>query len=111
MGENRVTNIKLDCGGLVSETPKPSNIISVHPGDVVGYYTFSRGDRDDMRNEGIQLDTSLTGNSVWYHAGGIDADPLTMGASNCPFPVGTASERILRSSSDVGPVLSVSIRK
>ena len=111
VGENRFTNIMIDHDGLVSEAPKPSNIISVHPGDVVGYYTFSRGNRNNMRNVGIQLDTSLTGNSVWYYAGAIDSDPLTMGASNCPFPVGTGSERILRSSVDVRPVLSVSISK
>ena len=48
VGENRFTKIMLDCGGLVSETPLPYNIISVQPQDVVGDYTFSRGESETL---------------------------------------------------------------
>ncbi len=41
VGENRFPSISLIAGGLVSETPAPSNIITVRPGDVVGYFTMS----------------------------------------------------------------------
>ena len=37
VGENRFTSIFFGDDDLVSETPQPSNIISVQPGDVVGY--------------------------------------------------------------------------
>ncbi len=41
VGENRFPSISLIAGGLVSETPAPSNIITVRPGDVVGYFVMS----------------------------------------------------------------------
>ena len=110
VGENRFTSINLDDDGLVSETPEPSNIISVQPEDVVGYYTFSRKDLDHDKMEGIQLDHSNNIDSVWYHSGNDD-DTLISGASNCPFPVGTQIDRILTSFTNAAPVLSVSLCK
>ena len=66
MGENRFTSIFFGNGGLVSETPEPSNIISVQPGDVVGYYTFSRRDADTSSEEELQLETSYSADMVLY---------------------------------------------
>ena len=109
VGENRFTSILLDDSGLVSETPEPSNIISVRPGDVVGYYTFSRRAEDNSNSQGIQLDTDYA-DIVWYLAD-FDTNPNTMGASNCPLPVGDGPDRILTLSTNAGPVLSVSISK
>ena len=105
-GENRFTSILLGDGGLVSKTPKPSNIISVRPGDVVGYYTFSRAYPD----QGIQLETDYTDDIVWYLAD-FDTDSITLEATNCPLPVGVESNRVLTSSTNAGPVLSVRISK
>ena len=110
VGENRFTSIHLGDNGLVSKTPKPSNIISVRPGDVVGYYTFSRDDPDNSDSQGIQLDTDYTDDIVWYLAD-FTPDSITLEATNCPLPVGDESDRFLTSSTNAGPVLSVSISK
>ena len=110
VGENRFSSILLGDDGLVSETPEPSNIISVQPGDVVGYYTFSRRDDGNRGSEGIQLDSCYTADIVWYLAD-FDTDLITMGASLCPLPVGDGPGRVLISSTNAGPLLSVSISK
>ena len=110
VGENRFTSIHLGDDGLVSKTPKPSNIISVQPGDVVGYYTFSRDDPDNSGSQGIQLDTDYTDDIVWYLAD-FTPDSITLEATNCPLPVGDGPDRILTSSTNAGPVLSASISK
>ena len=107
VGENRFTRISLGAGGLVSETPEPSNILSVQPGDVVGYYTFSR-DPQDMIGNGIQLDTAQIHDRVWYHTYS-GSEPITAGASDCPFPVG--SGRSLKTFVSAAPVLSVKVGK
>ena len=107
VGENRFTSIFLGDGGLVSETPEPSNIISVQPEDVVGYYTFSRSEPNNSRQEGIQLNTSYSSDTVWYYANS-DTNPLPIGTSDCPLPIGRETDRILTSSTNAGPVLSVS---
>ena len=110
VGENRFTSIFLGDGGLVSETPKPSNIISVQPGDVVGYYTFSRDDPDNTWSQGIQLETDYTDDIVWYLAD-FTPDSITLEATNCPLPVGDGPDSILTSSTNAGPVLTASISK
>ena len=103
VGENRFTSIRFGNNAPVSETPEPSNIISVRPGDVVGYYTFSREGDDD--NQGIQLDSSLTNDNVLFL-------PHTVGVSTiCALPVEDQNGRTLISSTNAGPVLSVSISK
>ena len=92
VGENIFTTLSLDDDGLVSETPEPSNILTVQPGDVVGYYTISRQDMED----GIQLDNddSQRTDSVWYHTG-TDSELFNVGIqnNNCPFPVGTEPDK------------------
>ena len=110
VGENRFTGITFDKDDPVSETPEPSNIISVRPGDVVGYYTFSRDDPDNMGSQGIQLETDYTDDIVWYLAD-FDTDSITLEATNCPLPVGDGPDSILTSLTNAGPVLSVSISK
>ena len=108
VGENVFTSIILDGGRLVSETPEPTNRITVQPGDVVGYFTFSH--RNHQNRKGIQLDTSFIDEVVWYHT---STDPI-MGRGDpgvCPFPVGSQTNRILRSSTNAGPILSVAICK
>ena len=109
VGENRYTRISLGRSGLVSETPEPSNILTVQHGDVVGYFTISR----KGINEGIQMlmiDDSQSVNSVWYNTT-TGSGLLNAGAPNCPFPVGTGTDRILASFTNAAPVLSVSICK
>ena len=111
VGENvftRISSPNYISGGLISVTPEPTNRITAQPGDVMGFYAVSRMGI----NDGIQLDTSFTGESVWYHRNTND-DPLrTRGElSVCPFPVGSASDRELMSSTNAAPMLSVGICK
>ena len=101
VGENRFPRIMLGEGGLVSETPEPSNIIAVQPGDVVGYYTLAGNG-----NGGIQLDRSNSDDIVWYHKQNVS----NCASDNCPNP-GTQPEVMLISSTNAAPVLSVSIGK
>ena len=106
VGENLFRRILLDGNGLVSETPQPSNILTVQPGDVVGYFTLSR----KGKRGGIQLDTRHTIDGVWYHTS-TKRDPLIHGRHDCPFPVGSSTGRNLRSFTNAAPVLSVSVCK
>ena len=106
VGENIFTSISLGSDGLVIETPEPSNILTVQPGDVVGYYSLSREGKQD----GIQLDESQSVDSVWYHIN-TDNEPLVRGEPNCPIPVGTEANRILKSFTNAGPFVSVDMCK
>ena len=107
VGENRFTSVTLS-NRLMSETPEPSNIISVRPGDVVGYFTITNRNN---ANEGIQLhEDALTGESLWYNT--ITAEQsLTFRGESCPYQVGVEPERILRSSTSLGPIVSASMCK
>ena len=108
VGENRFSRITL-VGRLVSETPEPTNIISVQPGDVVGYFATSTR----AINNGITVtihEDLLTGETVWYHTD-TEMEPLIPSGEFCPFPVGSESDRILRSSTNLGPIVSVLICK
>ena len=64
VGENRFTSIMFAEGDPVSETPEPTNVISVRPGDVMGFFQSS----DMGRNDGIQLETRSFSNDrlLWY---------------------------------------------
>lgn len=46
VGENSFEDITATSDGLVSQTPEPSSIIGVSPGDVIGYYMFALGNND-----------------------------------------------------------------
>ena len=106
VGENRFTRISLGRDGLVSETPKPSKILSVQPGDVVGFYSINRR----YVGAGLQLNKKQHTHGVWYQ-NNIDSWPLILRASDCPFPVGTGAGRSLIFSTNVAPVLTVGICK
>ena len=109
VGENEFTRISSPNynSGLISVTPEPTNRITAQPGDVVGFYAVSR----KGGNDGIQISTSFTGECVWYHRN-TSNDPLpSRGMSVCPFPVGSQSNRELRSSTNAAPMLSVDICK
>ena len=102
VGENRFTSITL-ANGLVSETPEATNVVSVRPGDVVGYFSIT----ELSSNGGIQLHHELlTRETVWYHTSTGD-NPLMAGVQSCPFPVGSESDRILSSSTNLGPIVSI----
>ena len=106
VGKNRFANISLSDGGLVRETPEPSNTLTVQPGDVVGYYTVSRRNDDD----GILIENiNQRNDSVWYDT--IAENDLDAGATNCLFPVGTETVQRLTSSTSAAPVLSVNVCK
>ena len=101
VGENVFTSFSFTNGGLVQLSPPNSSIITAQSGDVVGYYTNSRD-----TNDGIQLerDSIYNENIIWYQA--IGSNGLTpLLDSDCPFPVGSESNRILRSSTNAAPML------
>ena len=109
VGENVFTSISLGGGGLVSETPEPTNRITAQPGDVVGFFVVSR---KGGGNQGIQINTSFTGESVWYHRNTKSNPLMTRGpVSVCPHPVGSQADRVLKSSTNAAPMLSVDICK
>ena len=109
VGENKFNSISVDDDAAeVHATPEPSNIITVQPDDVVGYYVEFKGDIDE--NSGVLLDTRFSTDVVWYHTG-TDTDPIIFGRPQCPFPVGTGSDGSLKSSTNAAPLLSVSVCK
>ena len=99
VGENRFPGVTLGDASLVSETPQPTNVISVTPGDVLGYFVSSTRNQD---NDGIQLDPDFTNDVVYY--ADFDA-PITMGTAS----VGPGG--VLSLSTSLAPVLSVGISK
>ena len=110
VGVNKFTRIVPQINGLISVTPEPTNIITAQPQDVVGYSTFGRRNPQVSNGKGILLDTRYNDESVWYHAR-TAGHPLITGDPDCLFPVGTQIDRILISSINAAPVLSVSICK
>ena len=103
VGENVFTSFSFTEGGLVQLSPPSSSIITAQSGDVVGYYTNSQ----DGSDEGIQLereDSTYTENVIWYQT--TDSDGLTpLLDSDCPYPVGSESDRVLTSSTNSAPML------
>ena len=110
VGQNAFSNT-LQSHSLVTEyTPEPTNIITVQPGDVVGFFAETR--LGMIRAAGIQLDTSFTGESVWYHRNTRD-NPLIIRGNQalCPYPVGSDSDKSLRSSTNAALILSADVCK
>ena len=102
VGENVFTSISFFDGGFVQLSPPSSSVITAQSGDVVGYYTNSRCGLDD----GIQLerDSIYNQNIIWYHTS--DSNGLSpLSNSDCPYPVGSESDRILASSTNAAPML------
>ena len=98
VGENSVTSVTL-LGGVIRETPSVAERIVVQPGDVVG---FRLEGQYPSANPGIVVDRSYPRETVWY--GNIEAGP-----SSCPYPAG--SNRRLRSSTNLGPLITASLSK
>lgn len=101
VGQNVFTRFQFLEGGFVRLYPNADNIITAKSGDVVGYYTRSR----ENNNEGIQLnrERDYSENVVWYQSGNRPVDT----SGECPLPVGTGSDQILRSSTNAAPMLRI----
>ena len=106
VGENRFSGTLSRDGGAVL-TPSPANVISVRPGDVVGYYQTA-----NRNGSGILLNEDLLRNeTVWYQVNPEPGLPMTTGDESCPVPVGMQPDRILTSSHSLGPIISLLIGK
>ena len=101
VGENRFTSITL-INRAVSATPEPTNIISVQPGDVVGYYVLNnRG-----RNNGIQMDSGDDSINIYYNEDN-GGNPILLGPDSCQVSAGDGG--LLTSSTSAAPQLSIDI--
>ena len=118
VGENRFENFLFTEHGLVQLTPTPplNTLIIAQSEDVVGYYTNSRGGlkngvRGNGVNEGIQLENgnSYNQNIIWYHD--LGTGPLVIWNNECPYPVGSESNKSLRSYTNAAPMLNISTSK
>ena len=87
-----------------SETPEPTNIISVQPGDVVGYYVLS-SERDD---DGIQMDTDNTNINIYFNEDN-GGNPISFGPDSCQVRAGDGG--VLTFSTSAAPQLSIDISK
>ena len=105
VGENRFTSITL-INRAVSETPEPTNIISVQPGDVVGYYVQSSGYGD---NEGIQINSDDSRFNMYYNNEDNEGNPISLGPDSCQVSAGLSG--LLASSTSAAPQLSIDISK
>ena len=104
VGENRFTSITFSNRGPISETPEPSNIISVQPGDVVGYYVLSnRGG-----NDGIQMDSDDDSITIYYNKDN-GGNPISLGPDSCQVSVGF--QGLLTEITSAAPQLSIDISK
>ena len=103
VGENRFTSITL-INRAVSETPEPTNIISVQPGDVVGYYVLS-SERDD---DGIQMDSGDDSINIYYNEDN-GGNPISLGPDSCQVRVGDGG--LLTESTSAAPQLSIDVSK
>ena len=104
VGENRFTSITFSNRGPISETPEPSNIISVQPWDVVGYYVLSSIDDDD----GIQMDSGDDSFNIYYNEDN-GGNPISLRPDSCQVSVGPSG--LLTSSTSAAPQLSIDISK
>ena len=101
VGQDLYRNI-VNAYGLVDRTVPSSTIISVQPGDVVGYFV-SRND-NAIYYEGIILTNEDAGEQVWYS----DANPRSLGGV-CPFPVGNIEGAVLIYSTNKAPAFPIDI--
>ena len=107
VGENVFTSITFSDGGLMqlSPTPLSNTFITAQSGDVVGYYTNSH----EGRNEGIQLErhSNYSMNIVWFS--NLGRRPvLPLRNKTFRFSRGSVSTGVLRSSTNVAPMLRIS---
>lgn len=104
VGENILSDGTAAEDGLISKIPEPDDIISVSPGDVVGYYSQSGSEGDTTSATEILLDRTYVDETVWYHTN-TKRDPLITSSLKCPFPVGL--NKMLGSHTNAAPVLSI----
>ena len=104
VGENRFTSITFSNHGPISETPEPTNIISVQRGDVVGYYVLSSIDDDD----GIQMNSGDDSINIYYNEDN-GGNPISLEPDSCQVSVGPSG--LLTSSTSAAPQLSIDISK
>ena len=98
VGENVFTGFSF-IDGTVQLSPPSSSILTAQSGDVLGYYSNSR-----KGSGGIQLERNpiYTQNIIWYQAvNGL----IPLRNSDCPYPVGSESDGVLRSSTNAAPML------
>ena len=105
LGENRFTSITFSNRGPISETPEPTNIISVQPGDVVGYYVLSNINIDD---DGIQMDSHDASIIIYYNEDN-EGNPISLGPDSCQVRAGDGG--LLTESTSAAPQLSIDISK
>ena len=104
VGENRFTSITFSNRGPISETPEPTNIISVQPGDVVGYYVLSNRNDDD----GIQMDSNDESINIYFNEDN-GGNPISLGPDSCQVRAGESG--LLTESRSAAPQLSIDISK
>ena len=101
VGENRFTSIRFDAGAPISVTPEPTNVISVRPGDVVGFFQLDNDPPNNQTDNGIEMDLSYSNTRrLWYQTGVPQGSLSILSAGNG----GT-----LVSSRNVGPILSINL--
>ena len=102
VGQNPFISITRDefTSRVISATPEPTNIISVQPGDVVGYYAVS----EDGGRQGIQHDSRVDSILVFYNE-----NQVIQGPDSCPISVGLGGA--LSSSLSAAPLLTAIISK
>ena len=106
VGENRFISITL-INRAVSETPEPTNIISVQPGDVVGYYVLS-SEEDVRYGDGIQMNSDDDSINIYYNEDN-GGNPISLGPDSCQVRGGDGG--LLTSSTSAAPQLSIDISK
>ena len=112
VGNNRFTSVSLS-EGVAVVTPLPQDMIQFQPGDVLGFYVESSRTRNPETRGVVTLnDFSARGDrgfeteQVWH--GRVDNDDILTNAE-CPYAVG--SSRVLSTSTNAAPVISVSLSK
>lgn len=112
VGQNSFYDITAESGPIV--TLEPSDVITVFPGNVVGYYVYyTQSNSEDPNIESvIKLNVNYSEESVWYHTN-TKEDPLFTSGSpdTCLFAVGTEPDRAIKSFTNAAPILSLNMSK
>ena len=107
VGENVFKKITFSQGGRVQLSPSPPSnpFILAQPGDVVGYFTESRRNR----NQGIQLEMhdDYSDNTVWYHDFGSGFLIHRRDGESCQLAVGAGEGKSLRSVTNAAPMIKI----
>ena len=113
VGNNSFTQISLSGSLAESLSPtSPEQRIQVQPGDVLGFYVESAREKvaDSrgvvlLRDRNVEGDGEYKTEEVWY----ADVNSLVFGNPMCPYDVGLG--RVLSSSTNAAPVISVGFSK